>query len=139
MQEVVSKGEEAYAASPDQGFIKQLRMGKSFLHGMDKEGRPICFVRVRLHKQADQSEEALEKYTVYIMETARLMLRDPVDTAAVVFDMSGFSMANMVCLSLPRCNPPIKLTPTIGLRACKVPHQVLRSPLPRVPRRLPGP
>ncbi|KAH0609561.1 uncharacterized protein H6S33_013047 [Morchella sextelata] len=95
VQEVVSKGEEAYAASPDQGFIKQLRMGKSFLHGMDKEGRPICFVRVRLHKQADQSEEALEKYTVYIMETARLMLRDPVDTAAVVFDMSGFSMANM--------------------------------------------
>ncbi|KAI5842562.1 CRAL-TRIO domain-containing protein [Morchella snyderi] len=95
VQEVVSKGEEAYAASPDQGFIKQLRMGKSFLHGTDKEGRPICFVRVRLHKQADQSEEALEKYTVYIMETARLMLRDPIDTAAVVFDMSGFSMANM--------------------------------------------
>ncbi|KAH8151619.1 uncharacterized protein LAJ45_04241 [Morchella importuna] len=95
VQEVISKGEEAYAASPDQGFIKQLRMGKSFLHGTDKEGRPICFVRVRLHKQADQSEEALEKYTVYIMETARLMLRDPVDTAAVVFDMSGFSMANM--------------------------------------------
>lgn len=96
VQGIIEKGEGGYAADADQGFIKQLRMGKSFLHGCDKEGRPICLVRVRLHKQADQSEEALEWYTVYIMETARLMLRDPVDTAAVVFDMSGFSMANMV-------------------------------------------
>jgi hypothetical protein len=50
---------------------------------------------VRLHKQGEQSEESLERYTVYIMETARLMLQPPVDTAAVVFDMTGFSMANM--------------------------------------------
>lgn len=103
MQGIIEKGEGGYAADTDQGFIKQLRMGKSFLHGCDKEGRPICLVRVRLHKQADQSEEALEWYTVYIMETARLMLRDPVDTAAVVFDMTGFSMANMV-KSLPHCH-----------------------------------
>lgn len=96
VQGIIEKGEGGYAADADQGFIKQLRMGKSFLHGCDKEGRPICLVRVRLHKQADQSEEALEWYTVYIMETARLMLRDPVDTAAVIFDMTGFSMANMV-------------------------------------------
>lgn len=107
VQDIVEKGEAGYAADADQGFIKQLRMGKSFLHGTDKDGRPICLVRVRLHKQADQSEEALERYTVYIMETARLMLRDPVDTAAVVFDMSGFSMANMVPPLLP---PPLCAT-----------------------------
>lgn len=76
--------------------MKQVRMGKSFLHGHDKEGRPICVVRVRLHKQADQTEQSLERYTVYIMETARLMLRPPVDTACVIFDMTGFSLANMV-------------------------------------------
>lgn len=61
--------------------MMQLRIGKSYLHGLDKEGRPICFVRVRLHKQGEQSEESLERYTVYIMETARLMLQPPVDTA----------------------------------------------------------
>ncbi|PWW80656.1 CRAL/TRIO domain-containing protein [Tuber magnatum] len=95
VQALVRKGEGGAAAEKDSDFMMQLRMGKSYLHGLDKEGRPICFVRVRLHKQGEQSEESLERYTVYIMETARLMLQPPVDTAAVVFDMTGFSMANM--------------------------------------------
>lgn len=62
-------------------FMAQLRLGKSFLHGTDKEGRPICFVRVRLHKQGEQSEASLERYTVYTIETARLLLASNVDTA----------------------------------------------------------
>ena len=93
-------GENGPIAAGDDEFMKQLRMGKSFLHGTDKDGRPICFVRVRLHKPADQSERTLERYTVFTMETARLMLRSPVDTACVVFDMTGFSLANMVCFPL---------------------------------------
>ncbi|KAL8732149.1 MAG: hypothetical protein Q9166_002896 [cf. Caloplaca sp. 2 TL-2023] len=28
-----------------QDFLAQLKLGKSFLHGTDKEGRPMCFVR----------------------------------------------------------------------------------------------
>jgi hypothetical protein len=62
-------------------FLAQMRMGKSFLHGEDKEGRPVCLVRVKLHKQGEQTETSLERYTVYTIETARLMLRPPVDTA----------------------------------------------------------
>ncbi|RKU41695.1 hypothetical protein DL546_001675 [Coniochaeta pulveracea] len=76
-------------------FMAQIRMGKSFLHGVDKEGRPICVVRVRLHKQGQELEESLERYTVYIIETARMMLQNGVDTATIVFDMTNFSMANM--------------------------------------------
>ncbi|KAI9707255.1 MAG: hypothetical protein M1836_000215 [Candelina mexicana] len=76
-------------------FLAQLRIGKSFLHGVDKEGRPMCFVRVRLHRQGEQSEASLERYTVYVIETARLFLTASIDTAAIVFDMTGFSMANM--------------------------------------------
>lgn len=62
-------------------FMAQIRMGKSFLHGKDKDGRPMCYVRVRLHKQGEQSEHSLERYTVYVIETARLLLSPPVDTA----------------------------------------------------------
>ena len=64
-----------------QDFLAQLRLGKSFLHGQDKEGRPMCFVRVRLHKQGEQSEQSLEKYTVFVIESARMVLAPPVDTA----------------------------------------------------------
>ena len=65
-------------------FLAQLRLGKSFLHGMDKEGRPMCFVRVRLHKQGDQSEASVERFTVYTIETARLLLGSNVDTAVSI-------------------------------------------------------
>ena len=68
-----------------QDFLQQMRMGKSFLYGTDKEGRPICFVRVKLHKQGEQTEASLERYTVFIIETARLFLHDNVDTAVSVF------------------------------------------------------
>ena len=62
-------------------FMTQMKIGKSFLHGTDKEGRPICFVRARLHKQGEQSEASVERCTVFVIETARLMLTPPVDTA----------------------------------------------------------
>ena len=77
-------------------FIRQLRQGKTVLHGVDKHGSPVCYTRVKLHRLGEQSEEALERYTVYLIETARMMLRQPVDTATMIFDMTGFSMANMV-------------------------------------------
>ncbi|KAK1757217.1 phosphatidylinositol transfer protein CSR1 [Echria macrotheca] len=76
-------------------FLQQERIGKSFVHGTDKAGRPICFVRVRLHRQGEQVEESLERYTVYLIETCRYLLKPPVDTATIVFDMTGFSLANM--------------------------------------------
>lgn len=62
-------------------FMAQMRLGKSFLHGCDIEGRPMCFVQARLHKQGEQSEASLERVTVHIIETARLFLSPPVDTA----------------------------------------------------------
>ncbi|KAJ5707712.1 CRAL-TRIO domain-containing protein [Penicillium malachiteum] len=76
-------------------FLFQMRKGKSFLHGVDKSGRPICMVRVRLHKASDQDVENLERFTVYTIETARLLLAPPVETATIVFDMTDFSVSNM--------------------------------------------
>lgn len=62
-------------------FLTQLRMGKSFLHGVDAEGRPVCIVRARLHRAGEQTEKSLERFTVYTIDTARMMLRPPIDTA----------------------------------------------------------
>lgn len=96
-----SKSSDPKTKQLGEDFMAQVRMGKSFLHGVDKKGRPICVVRVRLHHQGEQCEESLEKYTVYLIETARMVLRPPVDTATILFDMTGFSMANMVSDSTP--------------------------------------
>ncbi|KKP02241.1 hypothetical protein THAR02_05654 [Trichoderma harzianum] len=103
--DIMANGEEGAVVNAREGekdakkvgedFLAQLRMGKSFLHGVDKQGRPICVVRVRLHRQGEQCEESLERYTVFLIETARMVLRPPVDTATIIFDMTGFSMANM--------------------------------------------
>ncbi|KAJ2982963.1 hypothetical protein NQ176_g1046 [Zarea fungicola] len=76
-------------------FLAQLRMGKSFLHGSDREGRPICVVRVRLHHGGEQSAESIERYTVHVIETARLLLQPPIETATIVFDMTNFTLSNM--------------------------------------------
>ncbi|KAI1501559.1 CRAL-TRIO domain-containing protein [Biscogniauxia marginata] len=76
-------------------FLAQLRLGKSYCYGIDKSGRAINIVRARLHRAGDQSEESLERFTVYLIETARHLLAPPADTACVVFDLTGFSLANM--------------------------------------------
>lgn len=62
-------------------FLFQLREGKSFFHGCDMFGRPICVIRVRKHKAGDQSIPVMERYTVYTIESARMMLADPVEAA----------------------------------------------------------
>lgn len=76
-----AQGSDPTKKKHGEDFLTQMRLGKSFLHGTDKEGRPMCFVRVRLHKQGEQSEESLERYTVFVIESARMILSPPVDTA----------------------------------------------------------
>ena len=76
-----SKSSKANIKREGEDFLAQMKLGKSFLHGTDKEGRPMCFVRVRLHKKGEQTESSVERYTVYTIETARLLLHSNVDTA----------------------------------------------------------
>ena len=76
-----SKSSDSSVKREGHDFLEQMRIGKSFLHGTDKEGRPLCFVRARLHHGGEQTERALERYTVFLIETARFVVRPPVETA----------------------------------------------------------
>lgn len=80
-------------------FIEQARMGKSYITGIDKQGRPICLIRVKMHKIGVHCEKSIERYTVHMIETARLMLPRHIETAVILFDMTGFTLANMVRLT----------------------------------------
>lgn len=98
-QDILVNGEEVAVRDSEKGevltktlaadFLKQIRMGKSFVHGVDRENRPISVVRVRLHRASDQCVESIERYTTYLIETSRLALTPPVETAV--------SLTNSVC------------------------------------------
>ena len=70
-----------HGAGEARGFINQVRMGKGFVHGVDRQNRPIAVVRIRLHRPGDQTEEALEQFITHIVESARLLVSPPVETA----------------------------------------------------------
>ena len=91
----LSKSEDPAERKSGRDFMAQLEMGKAFAYGKDREGRPIVVSRVRLHHPGDQSESSIERLTVQIVETTRLVLRPPVDTATAIFDMTDFGLSNM--------------------------------------------
>jgi hypothetical protein len=101
VRQLVAKGELGYledskngadAATKREGedFLTQFRRGMGFLHGTDKEGRPLCIVRVRLHRQGDQTESSMEAFTIQMLETGRLMIAPPVDTTVSHFPTTPF-------------------------------------------------
>lgn len=95
IEKIIGQGELGAIENGDDQFIMQIRKGKSIIHSTDTDGRPVCIVRSRLHRPAEQTPEVMERYTVYIMETARLMLRGPVDTASIIFDLSNIEAKYM--------------------------------------------
>lgn len=75
-------------------FMAQLRMGKAYVFGEDRVGRPVVHVRVRTHHASDQSAEALKRFTIYMFEQARLALKHPIETGTILLDMTGFLPSN---------------------------------------------
>ncbi|KAJ4146008.1 hypothetical protein LMH87_004838 [Akanthomyces muscarius] len=88
------KNGQGHARTLGAEFMKLLRSGKGFLHGNDRQNRPITYVRVRLHKPGEDSPESMERYIIYLLEMARLSLRFPVETGTIFLDMSHFRLKN---------------------------------------------
>ncbi|KAF9940950.1 hypothetical protein BGZ65_005600 [Modicella reniformis] len=68
-------------------FRKQLEMGKFYVQGTDKSGQPVV--------AGDQDPKTLERLTIYLMETGRLLIQPPVETVALIFDLTNFGLSNM--------------------------------------------
>ncbi|KAJ5288738.1 hypothetical protein N7478_001768 [Penicillium angulare] len=104
-KEVMSRG-EAYAFEKSklekdcdekkdgEGFMLQLQTGKGHLHGHDRDGRPICVVRVRTHQPGTQTTKGLNDYIVQCIENVRLLMVSPVESMAIVFDLTSFGLSN---------------------------------------------
>ncbi|KAJ5714835.1 uncharacterized protein N7483_012016 [Penicillium malachiteum] len=77
-----------------EGFMLQLNTGKGHFHGADRDGRPICIVRVRTHQPGTQTAKGLNDYIVQCIETVRILMVSPVESMAIVFDLTSFSLSN---------------------------------------------
>ncbi|KAI1127634.1 phosphatidylinositol transfer protein [Nemania abortiva] len=77
-------------------FLEQYRLGKVYLRGVDRRGRPVGYIHLAAHKPGAQSQETLEKLVVQTIETARcLFVAPPNEAFCLVFDLTGFSLSNM--------------------------------------------
>ncbi|KAH8812285.1 CRAL-TRIO domain-containing protein [Xylogone sp. PMI_703] len=98
-EDIVQKGETVvYKKSPtpdEKGFIQQYRSGKAYVRGADKESRPVFIIKVRLHDPKAQSPEAMETFVLHNIETLRSMIKAPIDTASIIFDLTRFGLRNM--------------------------------------------
>ena len=88
VKEFVAKGERDLCE-------EEVRTGKSYFMGQDKDGRPINYVSARDHVKDQFTSDDTEKLTVFTMETGRKLLRSPYESVTVVFDMTDFSLKNM--------------------------------------------
>ncbi|GAB1218192.1 hypothetical protein ATERTT37_007445 [Aspergillus terreus] len=65
-------------AKASQAFLEQLRIGKCFMHGTDRAGRPVLVLQGRLHKSTEKSD-VLNRVILHMIETVRLILVPPVE------------------------------------------------------------
>ncbi|KAF9892065.1 hypothetical protein FE257_002471 [Aspergillus nanangensis] len=82
-------------AKAGETFLAQMRMGKCIMETKDKQGRPVGIVAARLHKPSEQSEEVIKRFILHVIESTRLLLVPPIESANILFDMTGFSLSNM--------------------------------------------
>ncbi|CAO3630707.1 unnamed protein product [Cunninghamella blakesleeana] len=78
-----------------ESFLDNLHSNKAVLGGPDKDGRGIAYINVRFHKKEDQDFETIKLLTLYVMETSRMVVHQPVESCCIVFNLEGFTLANM--------------------------------------------
>ncbi|SSD59175.1 related to Phosphatidylinositol transfer protein CSR1 [Saccharomycodes ludwigii] len=92
---ILREGEKYAFDHKMDGLIKNYESMKASIRGVDLGGHPIVLVRVKLHHPSEQTEEEVERYALTVIEEARLFLKEPIDQATIVFDLTGFSLSNM--------------------------------------------
>jgi len=72
----------------------ELALMKAFNLGVDKNNRPVSYIRVRAHDPSANFEE-MQRFCVYMMERGKDILPKGVEHCCVIFDMNQFSFGNM--------------------------------------------
>ncbi|KAJ1817221.1 hypothetical protein LPJ56_004116 [Coemansia sp. RSA 2599] len=72
-----------------------MRRGIAAVHKTDRIGQPVIHMIVRLNDPKAQPPEEMVKYTVYLMEVARVVLHPPAEKISMLFDVTDISLSNV--------------------------------------------
>jgi CRAL/TRIO domain len=72
-----------------------LSLGKTFVHGVDRDGRLVIYIHGRLHDKNMGSLQENERFTLYLVELARRLARPGIEAVSIIFDMTGSGYANL--------------------------------------------
>lgn len=56
---------------PEELIIREKQMNKTFHCGCDKEGRPVIYIRVRLHNKNVSKQDEVQSYCIWLFEQIR--------------------------------------------------------------------
>ena len=88
--DLLKAGEDGIVPEPS-GFIRS----EFYLSGYDKHGRLVSYVHVGLHDPKTLEPHSAQLQTVYMLELGSLVKAKREELGTIVFDLRGFSMANM--------------------------------------------
>jgi hypothetical protein len=75
---------------------KDVASGKAYIHGVDRKGRPLTFVRVCLH-DAREAREEIERFVLFLIDESIARCDRPPHNSeqfSVVIDFEGFGYSN---------------------------------------------
>ena len=88
VQELIANGEKSISQ-------EEIATGKTYFMGHDRVGRPVCCIHPKEHVKGQFPHEYSEKLTVFCVETYRKLLKPPIESVTVIFDMGGCDSKNM--------------------------------------------
>lgn len=74
--------------------VSEMSNGKFYVHGTDREGRPLLFFRGCLHDSSTRDVETMARAAVWWMEYACRKLPDDKTKITIIMDRDGAAMAN---------------------------------------------
>lgn len=81
---------------------KQLSVGKMYMNGYDKGGRPIVYIKKRVENTETIDFELQTKQLVYTMEKAIRLMKPGNETWVWIIDLSEYSMSNSAPMSVTK-------------------------------------
>jgi len=78
-----------------QSVPNEIRQEKTFFRGYDRDNRPVCIMKVRNHDPSKTDFLESQRFTIWLMEYGRTLVRPPVETVTIIFDMTGAGMRNV--------------------------------------------